>query len=58
MYVRCMNVKNVKKKSNVLKDMKIHIEKDHDKCGNIFHLKINRIYKKKVDCKRYSYTDV
>ena len=46
------------KRVNVLKDIKIHIEQEHNKCSNIFHLKINRVYKKKVDCKKYSYTDI
>ena len=41
-----------------LSDIKVHIEEDHSKDKNFFHLKMHRILKSKVDCKRYSYSDV
>ena len=43
---------------NALKEIKTHIEKEHEEDGNLFHLKMNRIVNTKVDCKKYSYSDV
>ena len=33
-----------------LKDVKLHIEEEHVKEENLFHLKMNRIVRKNVDC--------
>ena len=40
-------------RSRFLKDLKIHIEKDHGKITNIYHLKMDRNDSKLVDFKHY-----
>ena len=46
------------KRYNILSDIKLHLEKDHNKETTFFHLKMNRILKENVDCKKYCYSDV
>jgi hypothetical protein len=46
------------KRLTKLSDMKLHLEDDHSKDKNFFHLKMHRILKSKVDCKKYSYSDL
>jgi hypothetical protein len=46
------------KRLTKLCDIKLHLEDDHSKDKNFFHLKMHRILKSKVDCKKYSYSDV
>ena len=41
-----------------ISDIKQHLEKEHTKEIPFFHLKMNRIIKENVDCKRYYYSDV
>jgi hypothetical protein len=43
---------------NDLNDIKLHLENDHNKDNSFFHLKMNSILKEKVDCKKYSYSDI
>jgi hypothetical protein len=46
--------KNVK----TLNDIKLHIEKEHDKTKKFCHLKMNRMNPDEVDLKEYSLSDV
>ena len=46
------------KRHKNLSDMKHHLENVHNKNATFFHLKMNRIVKEKVDCKKYCYGDV
>ena len=46
------------KRYKSLSDIKLHLEKEHDKETTFFHLKMNRIIKENVDCKKYDYSDV
>ena len=46
------------KRYKTLSDMKHHIENDHNKDTSFFHLKMNRILKENVDCKKYCFSDV
>ena len=49
---------NCEKRYKSLSDIKLHLEKEHNKETTFFHLKMNRIIKEKVDCKKYNYSDV
>ena len=45
-------------KFKTLNNIKLHLKTNHDKGNHFFHMKMNRILKERVDCKRYSYSDV
>jgi hypothetical protein len=46
------------KKVKILNDIKLHIEKEHDKTNKFCHLKMNRMNPEEVDFKEYSLSDV
>ena len=45
-------------RSRFLKDLKIHVEKDHGKTTNIYHLKMDRNDSKLVDFKHYKSDEI